>query len=235
MRFHQELMKTARKRIEDLGFSKKFTDDELYEISYLMASDAVVCMDKGIDKYTDEDWRDRNASEDFIAYRKSQLSFTHSSFPENSMITIEQSYKDNMSSAEFYEAEKVALFRLIKKKRCYYYVMSRSWESGIYCCGIELLGGFLLTDDGDIVSPERWMPADAPEPESKRKPVKPSIRFQILKRDNYACKMCGASATDGAKLEIDHITPVSRGGQNNEENLQVLCRDCNIGKSDSFQ
>jgi len=235
MRFHEDLMKTARRRIEDLGFSKKFTDDQLYEISYPMASDAVVCMDKGVDKYTNQDWRDRNVSQDLIAYRKSQLSFTRSSLSENSMITIEQSYKDNMSSSEFYEAEKAELFRLIKENGSYYDVMSRSWESGVYCCGIELIGGFLLTDDGDIVSPERWMPADAPELELKRKPIKPSVRFQILKRDNYACQMCGATATDGAKLEVDHIIPVSKGGQNNEENLQVLCRDCNIGKSDSFQ
>jgi len=235
MRFHQDLMKIARKRVKSLGLSKNFTDDEIYEISYLMASDAVVCMDKGIDKYTDKDWRDRNASEDLIAYIKSQLSFAHSSFPENSMITIEQSYKDSMSSAEFYEAEKVELFRLIRENSSYYHVMNRSWESGVFCSGIELVGGFLLTDCGDIVSPERWMPADAPEPEPKRQPVKPSVRFQILKRDNYACQMCGATAADGAKLEIDHIVPVSKGGQNDEDNLQVLCRDCNIGKSDSFQ
>jgi len=235
MSFHQDPIKIARRRIEDLGFSKKFTNDQLYEISYLMASDAVVCMDKGVDNYTDEDWMARNASEDFIAYKKSQFSFTHWSFPENSMITIEQSYKDNMSSAEFYEAEKVELSRLIRENRCYYHVMSRSWESGVYCYGIELLGGFLLTDDGDIVSPERWMLADAPEPESKRQPIKPGVRFQVFKRDNYACQMCGATAADGAKLEIDHVVPVSKGGQNNEENLQVLCRDCNIGKSDSFQ
>jgi 5-methylcytosine-specific restriction endonuclease McrA len=73
------------------------------------------------------------------------------------------------------------------------------------------------------------------ERQFKREPIRPSVRFQVLKRDGYACQICGATAADGAKLEIDHIFPVGRGGQNDEENLQVLCRNCNIGKSDSFQ
>lgn len=75
-----------------------------------------------------------------------------------------------------------------------------------------------------------------PEPEPiKRKPIKPSVRFQILKRDNYRCQMCGVTAKDGATLEIDHIIPVSKGGTNDADNLQVLCRDCNAGKSDQWQ
>lgn len=77
-----------------------------------------------------------------------------------------------------------------------------------------------------------------PHPERKpikRKPIKPSLRFEILKRDNYRCQMCGVTAKDGAALEIDHIMPVSKGGTNDAGNLQVLCRDCNAGKSDSWQ
>lgn len=68
--------------------------------------------------------------------------------------------------------------------------------------------------------------------QQKRKPIKPSVRYQVLKRDNYTCQSCGATVQDGEKLEVDHITPVSKGGTNDIENLQVLCKTCNIGKSD---
>jgi len=72
------------------------------------------------------------------------------------------------------------------------------------------------------------------KPTTKRQPIKPGIRFQVLKRDGYRCQMCGVTAQDDAKLEIDHIHPVSKGGGNELSNLQVLCRDCNAGKRDQL-
>jgi hypothetical protein len=61
--------------------------------------------------------------------------------------------------------------------------------------------------------------------------VGPRLRMDILARDEYTCQICGASRSTGAILEIDHIHPVSRGGTNDPGNLQVLCRECNAGKS----
>ena len=60
------------------------------------------------------------------------------------------------------------------------------------------------------------------------------LRLKILSRDNFRCVFCGRSpATDvGVKLHIDHIVPFSKGGKSVAENLQTLCQDCNIGKSD---
>ena len=55
-------------------------------------------------------------------------------------------------------------------------------------------------------------------------------RFSILKRYDYRCQLCGATAQDGAKLEIDHIIPKSKGGTNDEDNLWVLCKECNSSK-----
>jgi hypothetical protein len=107
-----------------------------------------------------------------------------------------------------------------------------------FCCescdalpqlGIYQHKGVTLIEWFSLGLPKPW-----PEP-IKRKSIKPSLRFEILKRDNYRCQMCGVTAKDGATLEIDHITPVSKGGSNDADSLQVLCRDCNIGKSDNFQ
>lgn len=60
-----------------------------------------------------------------------------------------------------------------------------------------------------------------------------SLRIKVLSRDRFKCVFCGKSpATDiGTKLHIDHIIPFSKGGKSILENLQTLCEECNLGKS----
>ena len=41
------------------------------------------------------------------------------------------------------------------------------------------------------------------------------------------CAICGGKAD-----QIDHIKPISRGGTNDRENLQPICKACNSKKSD---
>ena len=60
-------------------------------------------------------------------------------------------------------------------------------------------------------------------------PVADSVRFDVLRRDRV-CQLCGAGRSD-AVLEVDHVVPRSKGGSNEPDNLQVLCRTCNRGKS----
>ena len=57
------------------------------------------------------------------------------------------------------------------------------------------------------------------------------IRERILIRDGYCCQRCGE--TEG-KLHIDHIVPKRLGGSDLEENLQVLCQNCNLQKGGRF-
>ena len=67
--------------------------------------------------------------------------------------------------------------------------------------------------------------------------VRPTIRATFSKADRasiarsqrYRCMYCGARLTTD-NLQIDHRYPVSRGGSNDDENLQALCRRCNIRK-----
>lgn len=60
-----------------------------------------------------------------------------------------------------------------------------------------------------------------------------ALRFRILKRDGYRCQLCGRTAQDGVKLEIDHKIARSKGGSDAEDNLWTLCFDCNRGKRDA--
>lgn len=66
----------------------------------------------------------------------------------------------------------------------------------------------------------------------ERKIMNDDIRYNVLKRDNFTCQKCGITSKDGAKLEVDHIIPVSKGGKTVMSNLQTLCDRCNSGKSD---
>lgn len=65
----------------------------------------------------------------------------------------------------------------------------------------------------------------------ERSKMTTALRYEILKRDNYRCKSCGTGANHGVQLHVDHINPVSKGGLTVRSNLQTLCQDCNLGKS----
>ncbi|GAC71068.1 HNH endonuclease [Gordonia soli] len=61
-------------------------------------------------------------------------------------------------------------------------------------------------------------------------PVSKRLRYEILRRDNHACRYCGASAPD-VSLVVDHVVPVALGGLDDPANLVTACHDCNGGKS----
>lgn len=68
---------------------------------------------------------------------------------------------------------------------------------------------------------------------AERKAIPKVVRFEVLKRDKFTCQYCGRAAPD-VILEIDHVLPVSKGGDNSILNLVTSCRDCNRGKSNKF-
>lgn len=65
---------------------------------------------------------------------------------------------------------------------------------------------------------------------AERKGLSKKVRFEVFKRDSFTCQYCGKSAP-GVILEVDHIKPVSRDGDNEITNLITACQDCNAGKS----
>jgi len=87
---------------------------------------------------------------------------------------------------------------------------------------------------------------DKPQPVTRQIPPskhqdqhKPSLslRYNVLMRDHFKCMICGNSpATDPkCKLHVDHITPFSKGGKTEPDNLRALCYDCNLGKSNKIE
>ena len=68
---------------------------------------------------------------------------------------------------------------------------------------------------------------------TKRATISKRLRFEVFKRDSFKCQYCGSSAPD-AILHIDHVHPVSKGGDNDITNLVTACASCNNGKSDKL-
>ena len=68
---------------------------------------------------------------------------------------------------------------------------------------------------------------------TERSKMTASIRVDVLRRDGYRCRFCGADSSV-AELHVDHVIPVSKGGLTELSNLQTLCADCNQGKSNRF-
>ena len=58
-------------------------------------------------------------------------------------------------------------------------------------------------------------------------------RFNIIFRDNFECQYCGMGGSV-KDLTIDHVIPVSRGGQNTWENVVAACGPCNSRKGNKL-
>ena len=53
-----------------------------------------------------------------------------------------------------------------------------------------------------------------------------AVRREVLARDQHRCRGCGASGP----LEMDHVVAWCRGGATDPDNLQALCKPCNLQK-----
>jgi hypothetical protein len=69
------------------------------------------------------------------------------------------------------------------------------------------------------------------ESAKEKRSISLKLRDEILRRDKFKCVYCGRGPSDGVKLHVDHIIPFSKGGSSEADNLQTLCEECNLGKS----
>jgi 5-methylcytosine-specific restriction endonuclease McrA len=56
-----------------------------------------------------------------------------------------------------------------------------------------------------------------------------SMILSLLANQGYCCVYCSQTLTPETG-QIDHITPTSRGGSDSADNLQMLCKQCNLEK-----
>ena len=59
---------------------------------------------------------------------------------------------------------------------------------------------------------------------------------EVLERDGYRCQACGKKTRPDFNQwhplypHLDHIVPLSKGGEHTKQNTQCLCRECNLTK-----
>ena len=64
---------------------------------------------------------------------------------------------------------------------------------------------------------------------AKRKHIPKAVRDAVMERDNYTCVYCASTNNP----ELDHNEAHAKGGSDDGDNLQVLCRSCNRSKGAS--
>lgn len=106
------------------------------------------------------------------------------------------------------------------------FMYSASSSAVIENCTESLFLPKTTEEDADVQN-------DVPSVKKKRKSISAKLRRQVFERDGFVCCDCGASPQKDKSIElhVDHKVPVALGGLNDIDNLQTLCRDCNLGKS----
>ncbi len=93
-----------------------------------------------------------------------------------------------------------------------------------------LLRGWWLADDGrlyhDTLVQLVQQMLDTRGTDRARQDARQKQLVAVRKRDGRACVYCGHTKY----LTLDHLLPLSRGGDNDERNLAMACRPCNSKK-----
>ncbi len=70
----------------------------------------------------------------------------------------------------------------------------------------------------------------ASDDKQSRRRIPREVRQRVWQKYGGRCAECSADTY----LEFDHIIPVAKGGGNSDINIQLLCRKCNLAKSDNI-
>lgn len=120
------------------------------------------------------------------------------------------------------------------KKSLYPYCYIFGRNKYCYNCALAMFSRLFILDDyyiEDLISDlEKIYPKrekTLTDLQIKRRAFnKSGVKKRILEKYAYRCLECG----DHHKLHVDHITPLSKEGDNQESNLRVLCQKCNLKK-----
>lgn len=98
------------------------------------------------------------------------------------------------------------------------------FKSHYDACNNRILEALEHKSDPDDYRPHEYV---RPEAIPDREPSE-ELKQQVKSRDQYRCLCCGC--TEKRWLQVDHIASSYTGGKNHLDNLQTLCKMCNVAK-----
>lgn len=105
-----------------------------------------------------------------------------------------------------------------------YLELSRKSGNGQYVVADPVWVEALLDTLVRIAKRELLMPTEG----GNTRHIPHDVKLAVWQRDQGKCTQCGAADY----LEFDHIIPHSKGGASTINNIQLLCRRCNLTKGD---
>ena len=162
------------------------------------------------------------------AFLKQSISIIQSSGP--SISTGRFNYADfskyeEMLCSQFIDSIKEDVRMMIEVVFTSYKGGIQSFRRGITACYQDIANAYTEENEKEIARIRASI---------ERSKLSAKMRYDVLRRDNMRCVICGRGAKDGVKLHVDHIIPVSKGGKSELNNLRTLCDQCNLGKGNSY-
>ena len=118
-----------------------------------------------------------------------------------------------------------------------------NWNGSVYVGDVKdhkigpggefFLVGSIWFHKTDITNYGKILKRDEVKPKKKNNSYAYGLnkRTKVYRRDGFKCLACGSDRS----LSLDHIVPKAKGGGNEIENLQTLCRFCNSRKGDQIR
>lgn len=127
-----------------------------------------------------------------------------------------------LSSAGGAEIPWKRVMRVTREGGGVYLELSTKKANGHYDVADPVLAE-LLIDTAVKIAKRQLVP---PLSEGDTRHIQQHVKQSVWQRDQGKCVQCGATSY----LEFDHIIPFSKGGASSVNNVQLLCRKCNLGK-----
>jgi hypothetical protein len=101
------------------------------------------------------------------------------------------------------------------------------WESGGYSAPdvVALVRDRQRKDKARLDRAHVLLNTDQRSP-GRRTAIPREVKKRVFQRDGGRCVQCGTDF----EIQYDHVIPVALGGSSTEENLQLLCAQCNQAK-----